>query len=282
MLLTRKLEAMEVLRMIKYVFFTTSLLVLYLAYPASPRPNLSMNEVQVNEVQASPVRSGNCPTTPPPQAAGVGFTKLAYCLDGADPNIANLSTWMDCNYPNYTESFPHWQGGGAAGFCDNNHWNQTTDPTTKKTTLHFHWSYPRDASVWHRVEINQRSTRVDVGNFPSNHYIEIRMRSTDPTPGTNIERGQPDWALFSFTDSCGVPQPGNRLGCQSGNPDFFAYAPLEKDVFEIGGGYGTDSSAGLIDWRVNGGNYLMGRIENYISNYSTNGAGYFGWKLYRH
>src|SRR5215469_11582933 len=119
--------------MVRTLLFIAVLLAPMFAHSASPTANLS-----VNVVPATSGGNGNCPASPPPEAQRAGYTTLAYCLDGGTSMTASLSNWLDCNYGD-TAKPPLWLTQGTASFCDTNHWNQTADPATGKTTLHFHW-----------------------------------------------------------------------------------------------------------------------------------------------
>jgi hypothetical protein len=246
--------------MIKASFFMAALLGPCLAFAASPNSNLS-----VNAPPASPVGSGNCPSSPPPPAQRAGFTTLAYCLEGANPANATLSNWVNCagKAPANSKIWSH-----GDGYCDRQHIFQDVDPTTGKKVLHFRQLASdtitcaaggcRDSGLSTSAAPPQGQHSFST---PSDAYYEIRFRTM---PVLNPRGGTPVPGLFRWTDSCSTINPACNAGGDIG------LAPIEVDFFETW--QGKTGSAGTVDWSSGDhGFYLYGAsdIGNYVPNWSV-------------
>jgi hypothetical protein len=263
--------------MVKVALFMAALLTPVLALGASPTANLS-----VNVISATGGNQGNCPTSPPTPAVNAGYTTLAYCLDGANPANATLSNWLDC-----TGTGNGFTGSGAGGGhvwmwagypgCDTTHWNQTTDPVTGKTVLHYQVTSADEGNTYLELatSVNGNTTLFDV---PHTHYMEIRWRTTPSIApwgsngycsgsgnGSTVCYG-PDF--YFWGSDCNTP----GVGCGAGDG---VHAPIEDDVIEMYQGNYSIGDA-FHDWEYGiggGGNgYQFGITQ--LQQYAAEGGSY--------
>jgi hypothetical protein len=213
-------------------------LALALAYATAARAAQDSTSLSIDIIPA--VAASNCPTTPPPQAAAAGFTKLAYCLDGASAFTANLNNWLSC--PDTTATAPAWwAGSNDSGRTCQQLFSQVTDPISGKTVLDLHW--PGTGSLFTMATCltcapgGSPASATD-HEWSVGHYTEFRVRLT-PLPAAGRPHGYGP-ALFEWTNqkASGSGQPGTDLG------------PIEIDTLEMNGGdgNGSDSDMAVHDW----------------------------------
>ena len=191
---------------------------------------------------------GNCPATPPPQAAAVGFTTLLKCLDASQPFYANVFNWVNCApgvIPSTMNQF--WQVGGTpigldCGVSEGAPLvTQVIDPVTGDTVLDFHWDGKTNTDLTYSSFATLTETPPNAPDYPQAIYAEYNIRlSPDHRPEFSAQCCAPDfWTFATMSNVFASQNPPLPSGCVQLDPTNFCYNEIpEVDILESGNGSG--------------------------------------------